>query len=384
MRVLIYHNYWNHYGGEERVNATVAELLLEHEHEVIFVSRERISLTEIEKRFRVSLKKKPPAYSLGLFNVSTLSLYRSTLLWALLQTAIFKEKPDVIWLDNLVYKIPHKLSSDRPKWVFYIHYPTLKREILEREKKYNKKLEKFYFDTYRLMYNAFAYERPEADIYLCNSNYVKQLCTNRWGVQPVVLYPPVDVENFFATNTDRQNIILTLGRIVPWKNYEEAIFALAKAKTKPKLYILGALRGADIEYYHYLKNLIHRLGLSRLVRFIADLTPAQMREIMSKAKVIVHPMHGEHFGIAVVEAMASGCVPIVHKSGGPYLDITDRGQYGIYYNDVEELAQRIDALIDDKDLWLKYHRLAQIRAQRYDKKRFKENTLRIFERLSCA
>jgi len=28
----------------------------------------------------------------------------------------------------------------------------------------------------------------------------------------------------------------------------------------------------------------------------------------------------DHFGISVVEAMASGCAPVMHKSGGSWMD----------------------------------------------------------------
>jgi alpha-1,2-mannosyltransferase len=43
-------------------------------------------------------------------------------------------------------------------------------------------------------------------------------------------------------------------------------------------------------------------------------------------------MIGEHFGISVVEAMVSGLVPVVHSSGGPWLDILEQGKGGFGYN----------------------------------------------------
>jgi len=41
----------------------------------------------------------------------------------------------------------------------------------------------------------------------------------------------------------------------------------------------------------------------------------------SKAKVAVHSMKHEHFGIAVVELMSSGIITIAHNSAGPKGDI---------------------------------------------------------------
>lgn len=42
---------------------------------------------------------------------------------------------------------------------------------------------------------------------------------------------------------------------------------------------------------------------------------------LGMAKVGIHTMWNEHFGIGVVEYMAAGLVPVAHKSGGPKLDI---------------------------------------------------------------
>ena len=44
-------------------------------------------------------------------------------------------------------------------------------------------------------------------------------------------------------------------------------------------------------------------------------------EIFSKSKVAIHTMKHEHFGIAVVELMASGMITVAHNSAGPKFDI---------------------------------------------------------------
>jgi glycosyltransferase involved in cell wall biosynthesis len=58
-------------------------------------------------------------------------------------------------------------------------------------------------------------------------------------------------------------------------------------------------------------------------------------------------MRYEHFGIAVVEAMAAGLIPIVHKSGGTWTDIVG-GKYGRGFNSVDELIYHITATIDSQ------------------------------------
>jgi glycosyltransferase involved in cell wall biosynthesis len=43
---------------------------------------------------------------------------------------------------------------------------------------------------------------------------------------------------------------------------------------------------------------------------------SDLLKILQDSRIYVHLMQGEHFGIAPVEGLASGCVTLVHNSGG--------------------------------------------------------------------
>ena len=62
---------------------------------------------------------------------------------------------------------------------------------------------------------------------------------------------------------------------------------------------------------------------------------------MGNAKTYFHPMVGEHFGIAVVEAMAAGLVPIVPAVGGPAEFVPSNYQF----NTLEEAAEMISSTL---------------------------------------
>jgi len=68
-------------------------------------------------------------------------------------------------------------------------------------------------------------------------------------------------------------------------------------------------------------------------------------ELLRKAKIYLHPMKYEHFGITMVEAMASSLVPVVHKSGGLWTDIVEFGRYGFGFKDTEEASNYIKDII---------------------------------------
>jgi len=71
--------------------------------------------------------------------------------------------------------------------------------------------------------------------------------------------------------------------------------------------------------------------------------------LLSKAKVYLHTMKYEHFGIAVVEAMAAGSIPIVHRYSGSWVDVVSRLEENIRYSytDYGECADIILRALSD-------------------------------------
>ncbi|MBV9407785.1 MAG: glycosyltransferase, partial [Candidatus Eremiobacteraeota bacterium] len=59
----------------------------------------------------------------------------------------------------------------------------------------------------------------------------------------------------------------------------------------------------------------------------------------------LYPERMEHFGIAVVEAMSAGAIPLVYAAGGP-ADIVDDGENGAHWHNADELVQKTLEIIE--------------------------------------
>lgn len=93
------------------------------------------------------------------------------------------------------------------------------------------------------------------------------------------------------------------------------------------------------------------------------LTNRQIAEGLAKAKVFFFPSQYEGFGMALAEAMASGCAPITTRTGfGAELH---NGHEALLcdFNDVDAMRQAVLRLLEDEALRLKIARAAWERVQ---------------------
>jgi glycosyltransferase involved in cell wall biosynthesis len=70
-------------------------------------------------------------------------------------------------------------------------------------------------------------------------------------------------------------------------------------------------------YEHALRNLVGELELDSQVMFAGQLTNGEVLRALSRCHVFLLPSYFEAFGVAHLEAMAMGCVPIAVRGQGP-------------------------------------------------------------------
>jgi glycosyltransferase involved in cell wall biosynthesis len=94
---------------------------------------------------------------------------------------------------------------------------------------------------------------------------------------------------------------------------------------------------------HRIQESIENNKVSDRVRVMTDISREELRRTLRRSKVFLHVTNGEHFGVAVAEAMASGCIPIVHDSGGPREFVPQH----LRFNKLREASEKIEKAIFD-------------------------------------
>ena len=84
-------------------------------------------------------------------------------------------------------------------------------------------------------------------------------------------------------------------------------------------------------------------------------------------------MKREHFGIAIVEAMSLGCIPVVHDSGGPREFVPQRFRF----DSIETAASKVEKAID---YWSPQQakNISKI-GERFSENNFSKNLIKIFD-----
>jgi glycosyltransferase involved in cell wall biosynthesis len=187
-------------------------------------------------------------------------------------------------------------------------------------------------------------------ILVTNSEFSRRAIVKAIGLNDVhVLSPPIDIETFSGlrlkrisneSNNIRNAKILVIARIAPHKKIENAI-KLAKILNDNNIgkgmKIVGNLYHYFMDYYSEIKQMVLELGLTDYVRFEINASLNKLLSVIQESSVYFHPMVGEHFGMSVIEAMASGLITVVPKQGGVAEFVPQRYQF----NTIEDAAKII-------------------------------------------
>ena len=94
-------------------------------------------------------------------------------------------------------------------------------------------------------------------------------------------------------------------------------------RTKLLVFIIGGASGSGTEEVERLKELVHWLGISDVVRFLPPVPLAELPNWYRAADLVCVPSYSESFGLVALEAQACGTPVVASAVGGLRTAVAD-------------------------------------------------------------
>jgi len=366
-KVAIYNLYWATYGGGEQVSGAIAETLAAH-CEVTLLGPEEPSIEATRARLGVDL---------------------SGCTWRKVvdDTEAGEASADFDVFINGTYR-SHAVNQ-APVGLYYVHFPeppvTSRRKAVDAvartglgamklAPRFPSRLEGVRRGLQRRVIDqswAKSYTK-----FLSNSRYTAGWVKKLWDAESEIVYPPVRTT---VKPGKKLELITSIGRFFdPSLGHSKKQRELLEAFTRMfssregvgswKLSFVGGADSTSREYALAIRR--GAIGLPVSVNLNA---PRELVETtLATASIYwhgggfgedaeLHPERFEHFGIAVVEAMAAGAVPVVFAAAGP-AEIVRHGIDGFHWKTLDELQSFTRQLMNDEELRSQMSSAAQLRA----------------------
>ena len=339
MKAAIYNPYFDTLGGGERYVATVAKVLLEAGYKVDVEWKDSQLISKVKERFGIDLTEA-----------------------------------------NIVKDINRGDGYDVCFWLSDGSIPTLRarKNILHFQMPFSNVKGKTLLNKMKL---------ARINKVICNSKFTKHYIDLEFGTKSIVVYPPVDIENFKSKS--KNNLILSVGRfsqLTQAKNQEVLIKEFIKlVKTGMTNYRLILAGGSEIGGKEYVE-ILKKMSKGYPVEILENPSFTKIKSLYGQAKIFwsasgyrvnekINPKGVEHFGITVVEAMAAGVVPVIYSAGG-HKEIIKNNETGFLWKTLQELKIVTKNVIQNRDLLSRVSKNATKESQKYGYERFKKELLR--------
>jgi len=360
MKVAFVHDYLNQCGGAERVLEALHSMFPNAPVYTLFYDRKRMPAKYREWDIRESFLRKFPfiktqyekyfflmPFAIESFDMSGFDLVIS------ISSAWSK---GVITLPKTVH-INYMLNPMRFAWNSY--------QPLVKARSGLKKILLFLGLYHVRQWDENTSKR--ADMIVTISKTVEKRIEKFYGLNPVIIYPPVDT--VFFTPDDRikkEDFFLIVSRLRPYKRIDIAVDVFNEVKLPLLIVGEGSLRG-DLER-----------KANRNIQFLGKRTDEEIRSLYRRAKAVIFPTF-EDFGIVPLEASACG-TPVIAFGAGGATETVEEGKNGVFfYPQTPEALMEIVLNFNSSDFSIESVRAV---ALKFSQKTFLDNFGRIIEKVS--
>lgn len=355
MRVAIYSPYLDSLGGGEKYMMTIAEVLSAKDLVDVLLDEHLNSLGQenlrdnFSKRFNLDLSKvrftKAPLGTNSSFLKRIFFLMKYNLLIYLTDGSIF--------------------------------YPTVKKSILHIQSPLRGQPATSLWGRLKL---------KGWDLIIYNSKFTQKWSEDNWPLASRIIYPPVDVDKIKPLK--KKNYILSVGRFFGYlKDKKHALLIKVfsdlynnQSIKEWSLHLVGSAGEGDRPYLKELKDLAKDLPIN----FYPNLGYDDLIRLYGQSSIYWHaagfreenPTKMEHFGIATVEAMAGGCVPVVIGKGGQ-VEIVEHGKSGFVWETLDELEEYTLKLIKKEEILEDMSKDSVMRSKIFSKEKFRQKIIQL-------
>jgi len=331
-------------GGVEYMVINMAKALSELDHSTTIVSSRPMDRTLIENLYAITMEGVnnevlPPPYHLRLAEILSagrlVRLRRAAYVRYALEALRKLGEYDLI--------IDTQSNTLTPADISYIHYPAITPT-------YGEGLQyKIYNAIVKLYIGRFT---SSPLLVLTNSTWTQEILRRIYKVKSIVLHPPIHADLYadIAKIKEREERVITISRLTPEKNLD-FILEVARYQKNLTFTIAGATTKHSEAYVERLKKKAKLMGVEN-VEIVENPTREEIKDLLARSTYYLHPKFPEHYGIAVMEAIAAGCIPIVYASGGLWTDVVSRISEDLGYrtlNDVILVMRKLKENVQERE-----------------------------------
>ncbi len=207
-----------------------------------------------------------------------------------------------------------------------------------------------------------------------------------WGVSRdkiKVIYNGVDFKNVDISKEEAKkkigiygNIILSAGRLVPWKGFRMLIKVVPRLSEVSQLFRLVIV--GDGPDGKILESMVKNLGLERRIYLVGRKSQEELATYMAAADMFVLNSGYEGFSHQILEAMTAG-VPVITTAVGGNKEIIRQGENGfmVKYQDEFNLIEAIKSLWQSPELQEEFKKEGKKTVERFSSEKMLEETIKV-------
>lgn len=186
-----------------------------------------------------------------------------------------------------------------------------------------------------------------SDKVIAVSNALAQNLHNNFGVNAEVIHNIVDVSNFQHVKREKCDhfTFVSVGNLIQIKGFDLLIESFAEAfkeDASVSLKIVG-----DGPERMNLQNIVNQYGLNDKITFLGEICREKLRDVYKGSDAFVLSSRSETFGVAYIEAMATGMPVIATACGGPSDFVNEQNGYLIPVDDKNALVDALKKMRDN-------------------------------------